>query len=225
MFNRITRLSLVLVALLSARLVAQDQGPTPEQQEMFEQMRQMREQVMQRMQEKGIDPIQFGQQMREQMMDGTFDQATFQQSMIDRGLVDQDQMDRMQNTMQRLTMSGLKQRLEVSEEDWKVIEPKLKQVVALRAASAQPGQFGGMMGLFAGAASVPAAANVNKAMSELRLALKNPQAKPDVIAAKLEAWRKARDQAREELGKAQADLVGVLRVRQEGILMAAGMIQ
>src|SRR5262245_26303632 len=225
MFNRIAQLlSLVLVVILSARVAAQDQGPTPEQQEMFDQMRQMREQVLQRMQEKGIDPVQFGQQMRDQMMDGSFDPTTFQQSMIDRGLIDQDQMTRMQTTIQRMTMSGLKQRMGVSDEDWAVIEPKLKQVVALRQASGQLGQFGGMMGFFGGGGGT-AVTDVNKAMSELRAAVRDQKAKPEVIAAKLKAWREARDKAREELAKAQADLVGVLRVRQEGILMAAGMIQ
>jgi hypothetical protein len=224
MFNRITRLSsLVLVAILSARVLAQDQGVTPEQQEMRDQMSQMREQVLQRMQEKGIDPVQFGMQMREQMMDGSFDPAAFQQSMIDRGLIDQDQMTRMQTTVQRMTMSGLKQRMGVSDEDWAVIEPKLKQVVALRQASGQL-QFGGMMGFFGGAGGV-VVTDVNKAMSELRAAVRDQNAKPEVIAAKLKAWRDARDRAREELAKAQVDLVGVLRVRQEGILMAAGMIQ
>src|SRR5262245_33950207 len=227
MFNRIIRLSSVLlVALLSARVVAQNQqGPTPEQQEMFDQMRQMREQVLQRMQEKGIDPVQFGQQMRDQMMDGNFDPAAFQQSMIDRGLIDQAQMDRMQTTVQRMTLSGLKQRMEVSDDDWKVIEPKLKQVVALRGAAGQLGQFGGMMGFMGMGGGGTTVTDVNKAMSELRAAVRDQNAKPEVIAAKLKAWRDARDKARAELAKAQADLVGVLRVRQEGVLLAAGMIQ
>jgi hypothetical protein len=214
---------LVVFAVSVAR--AQD-GPTPEQQEIFEQMRQMREQVVQRMQERGIDPMEFAADMRQQMMDGTFDPAEFQQRLVDNGLIDQEQITRMQSNIQRVTMGSLKQRLNASDQDWAVIEPKLRQVVALRSASGQLGQLNpmmGMMGLMGGAQ--PAVTDVARALAELRAALKDPNAQADVIGAKLKAWRDARDAARAELEKAQADLIGVLTVRQEGLLMSLGLLQ
>jgi hypothetical protein len=217
--------SFAIVIMLGSFAAAQD-GPTPEQQEMREQMQQIREQIMQRMQERGIDPMEFAMEMRQQVMDGTFDPAAFQQSLIDKGLIDQEQVTRMQTAVQRVTLGSLKQRLNTTDEQWQVIEPKLKKVVALRAAAGPLGQVGpmmNMMGLFgAGQAAIT---DVSKAMSELRAAMKDPQTKPEVIAAKLKAWREARDQARTELAKAQSDLIGVLTVRQEGVLMELGVIQ
>jgi hypothetical protein len=67
--------------------------------------------------------------------------------------------------------------------------------------------------------------DVNRAMRELRDTLKDPSAKPEVIGDKLEALRKARNQAKVELAKAQDDLIGVLTARQEGVLLSFGLIR
>jgi hypothetical protein len=217
--------TLICFAAIVSQSFAQD-GPTPEQQEMREQMAQMREQVIQRMQEKGIDPMEFAMEMRQRVMDGTFDPAEFQQSLIDRGLIDEQQITRMQTTVQRVTLGSLKQQLKATDEDWQVIEPKLKSVVALRAAAGQLGQLNpmmNMMGMFGG--GQVAVSDVTRAMAELRAALKDTEAKAEVIGEKLRAWREARDRARRDLDKAQADLIGVLTVRQEGVLMGLGLIQ
>src|SRR4029079_18503767 len=99
-------MALTCVALppLRARAQQQQDGPTPDQQEMFQQMQQARDQMFQRMQEKGIDPQEFFGQMRDQMASGAFDPADFQKQLVDKGLIDQDLVDKMQTTMQRVTV-------------------------------------------------------------------------------------------------------------------------
>ena len=201
------RIPLTCVALppLRARAQQQQDGPSPDQQEMFQQM----------------------QQARDQMASGAFDPADFQKQLVDKGLIDQDLVDKMQTTMQRVTVGTLKERLGASDDDWKIIQPKLQKVVALRGATGQGGGAGGfgMMGIMGGAAQSPAATDVSKAMRELRNALKDEKAKTEEIGAKLQAWRDARERAKSELTKAQADLIGILTARQEGVLLTMGFIQ
>jgi hypothetical protein len=214
--------ALLLSIAFQGRAQDQQVQPSPQQEEARQQMEDMRNQILQNMQQRGIDPMEYFQQMRQQIMDGTLDPADIQQQMVQKGIMDEQMVTRMQDTMQRLTMGNLKDQLKASDEDWKVIQPKLQKVVALQAATGQAPQMRAMAGFMGAAVGT---GDVNRAMRELRDTLKDPSAKPEVIGDKLEALRKARNQAKVELAKAQDDLIGVLTARQEGVLLSFGLIR
>ena len=131
--------------------------------------------------------------------------------------------------MMQRRMDGIKQSLGISDEDWKVMQPKVEAVLTaqrnagmgmmgMRAGGRRGGQAGGGQ---AGGGNAPAAAattpetEVGKATQDLQTTLENKDAAPDVIKAKLTALREAREKARQELTKAQDGLKEILTVRQE----------
>jgi hypothetical protein len=66
---------------------------------------------------------------------------------------------------------------------------------------------------------------VQKAASDLQTTLEDENAPAETIKAQLTAYRKAREEARVELAKAQEQLREVLTVRQEAQLVLAGMLE
>jgi Spy/CpxP family protein refolding chaperone len=58
----------------------------------------------------------------------------------------------------------------------------------------------------------------------LQTTLDNKDAKPEEIKAKLTALRDARNKAKEDLTKAQADLKELLTQRQEAVLVNMGLL-
>jgi hypothetical protein len=149
----------------------------------------------------------------------------------------------------------LKEQLGTTDDEWAAIQPKLKKVFDLQAASrvnGMRGMFsgrgrggfgggggggfgggggGGFGGGFGGGGTPPAgdsAAPVNPvvaATTDLRNVLDDKDAKPEEIKAKLTALRDARAKAKEELTKAQADLKDLLTQRQEAVLVQMGLLE
>ena len=129
---------------------------------------------------------------------------------------------------------NVKEQLGASDDEWKVIQPKLSKVFdAQRAAR---GGFG-MRGMFGfrrnrdngGDQNNNSTDNANRspvelAQRELQQVLDNKDATPDQIAAKLKALREAREKAHEELVSAQKDLKEVLTPRQEAVLVNMSML-
>jgi Spy/CpxP family protein refolding chaperone len=141
---------------------------------------------------------------------GNFDPAQFQKMMTDR----------------------IKQHLEVSDEDWKAIEPLVaevqKQQMAYRMSS-RGGMFGGRGGrggpgggAAGGAGAAPA--EVTPA-TELAKVLENKNATPEEIKAKVDAFRAKQKANKEALAKAQEDLRQVLTARQEATLILDGTLE
>ena len=145
-------------------------------------------------------------------------------------------------------MQRIRERLEVSEEKWQAIQPKITRVMDL---SRQIGGASGMgrMGMpFGGRGArggqAPGQADrgdrtqaqaqarprtreqteVGKITDELRKLLENKAAKPEEIKAKLAVLRKAQEKARQELAKAQQELRAELTVRQEAQLVLMGLL-
>ncbi len=129
---------------------------------------------------------------------------------------------------QRMT-ERMKETLGVTDEEWKVVEPKLTKVARLTFES----RFGGAMAMFGRggrggdtATTRPApTSEVGKAGAELAKVLADKEAKGEQIKTALQALRDARAKAKAELEQAQKELSEVLTVRQEAILVTAGMLE
>lgn len=156
---------------------------------------------------------------------------------------------------------AMKQALGVDEQQWKVIEPKLKKVRDCRdqafvgiglpfqssftsSVGPAPGQgggqgFSGFSGGFqfqsggGGGGAVHSSSpgerfdrpptEGEKICEELQLLLQDPEAGPEQIMQKMDALRKARENARKQWAQAQQELRKVLSLRQEATLLMMGL--
>ena len=126
----------------------------------------------------------------------------------------------------------LKEDLGATDEEMKVIQPKLeKLMLARRDASGFGGMFGGRGGRGgpggrggdSQADETPSPAQ--QASNDLRQTLENKSATAEEIAAKLKVLREARAKAKEAVATAQKDLKEVLTQRQEAVLVNMGMLE
>ena len=219
-----TRLFFALPILLSTAALAQvpagqtdGGGPTPDQQDLQQQMQDMRQKVMDNMQKQGVDPATFFQDMMQRMQNGSLDFSQLQQELVDKGFLDQASVDKLQGTMQKVTDATIREQLQVTDEEWAVIQPKIRKVLAAQSALGQGAQRqGGIMGGFLSGAG--GQSKVALALAELRHALHTPDTSDDTIKAKLQAVRDARASAQTDFNAAVKDLDVVLTMRQEAIL-------
>lgn len=130
-------------------------------------------------------------------------------------------------------MGMMQERMGASEEEWKIISPRLSKVMELSqdANSRGMGMFRGMSGRNRGRRGPDTqdqqAQNespVQKAIQGLQETLEKENASSDEIKSKLEALRSAREKARQELAKAQQSLREVLTLKQEAQLILMGML-
>jgi hypothetical protein len=146
--------------------------------------------------------------------------------------------------MRQRMAERMKTTLGATDEEWKVIQPKLEKVQTLsRQTRGGMGMRGGRMGGRQGAqggrrargrqdgqggdgAAAPAReqTEVQKAAAGLREVLDNKDAGADEVKTALKKYRSARDKAKEELTKAQDELKEVLTVRQEAQLVTMGLL-
>ncbi|KPK84413.1 MAG: hypothetical protein AMJ81_05625 [Phycisphaerae bacterium SM23_33] len=127
----------------------------------------------------------------------------------------------------------MRESLGATEEEWKVLQPKVEKVQTLqrqsrggmRGMTGQPGRRGRAPGA-PGAEAAPAReqTEVEKATESLRKVLDNKEAPAGDIKAALETLRQAREKAAQELAKAQKDLREVVTVRQEAQLVLMGLL-
>jgi len=140
---------------------------------------------------------------------GMFDRSRFQQMMLER----------------------IKDTLEVEDDAWTVVGPRLEAVMTL---SRQAGGQSGMRGLF-GRRRRPGGEQpaeqpdvetpaTEKAQRELETVLENKEATPEEIKAKLTALRDAREKAKDEFARAKENLREVLTQRQEAQLVLFGLL-
>jgi hypothetical protein len=125
----------------------------PAMMEQIQQMQQMGQQVIQNMQNAGVDPQQF---MMEQLQNGNFDPISMMQSAVDQGLMTANQANQMQGVMNNLQQSlqnqgvqgfqgqgnanntrvnsllnNIRRELAVAADtEWAVLEPKIVRVLA-----------------------------------------------------------------------------------------------
>ena len=226
-------------------------GPPGFDPAVMQQMMDMRDQVMQNMQDAGVDPMQFFQ---EQMQNGNFDPQSMAQTLVEKGFMTQDQFNQMNNVMNQIqqqfqqmqqgnmgampqnnALANIKQQLNATDEEWTVLMPRIERVltamadVQQNAAEAAGNRFGGGGGAAnvpVGAAGAPAAVEtpIAKAWRELQAAVQDDQTTEEEVAAKLKAWRELHEAARLELDGAQKDLVQFVTLRQEAVLMRIGVL-
>jgi hypothetical protein len=122
-------------------------------------------------------------------------------------------------------MTRLKERLGATDDEWKVLQPKIEKVNTARRSSF--GGFGGggrRGGGNNGGNDNAEQSPVQKASADLRTALDNKDTPAEDIAKKLAALREAREKARAEVTAAQKELKEVLTQRQEAVLVTFGML-
>ena len=169
-------------------------GPGGFDPAMMQQMMDMRDQVMQNMQNAGVDPMQFFQ---DQMQNGNFDPQSMAQTLMDKGFMTQDQFNQMNNfmnqvqqqfqqgnmgaMMQNNALNNIKQQLNATDEEWTVLLPKIERVLTVMAdvqqnaagAAGNRGGFGGLGGrggAAGGGANVPVGAAGAPAATETPIA-------------------------------------------------------
>lgn len=118
-------------------------------------------------------------------------------------------------------MARIRAALDVSESEWKVLEPKI-QLVITRSREARIGH--GMYGR-PGAAPETPETPLAKAAADLQKTLDNPHATPDEIKAKLAAVRAARQKAEAALATARGSLRSSVTLRQEAQLVLLGFLE
>ena len=131
----------------------------------------------------------------------------------------------------------MKEQLGVSDDEWKVLQPKVEKVMTAqrdmgaggfgggggrRGGGAGGGANGG--GGAGGADNQPHSA-VAKARADLRTTLENQNASAQDINAKLTALRDARAKAKANLEAAQKELKEVLTARQEAVFVSMGQLE
>lgn len=138
----------------------------------------------------------------------SFDPAQFRQQMMDR----------------------MKENLGSSDDEWKVIQPRLEKVMQLQ----RDTRGGGMSFMFGRSSSRDRGGDrgsssssdsaVARASADLRSALEDKSISADEIAKRLANYRQAKEQAKQDLVKAQSDLKELLSQRQEAQLVMMGML-
>jgi Spy/CpxP family protein refolding chaperone len=126
----------------------------------------------------------------------------------------------------------LKEDLGATDDEMKVIQPKLEKLMMARRDASGFGGFGGRGGRGGPGGrggdsqsgdQTPSPAQ--QASDDLRQTLENKSATPEEIAAKLKAVREARAKAKEAVATASKDLKEVLTQRQEAVLVNMGMLE
>jgi hypothetical protein len=110
----------------------------------------------------------------------------------------------------------IQKKIGATDEEWKVINPKLQKVAAARRALlGDSNPFGGPAGSGA----------VTRAQAELKAVLDEKDHTKEQVAEKIAAVRKARETARTEYAEAQRDLMRLLTPSQQAILVSLGQIE
>ncbi len=228
MLKRISAPIVLLVAIAASQIHAQVQdGPTPEQQQIMQQMQDLRMKILDNMQKQGVDPMQFFQQMMSQMQDGTFDINELNQQLIDKGLIDEESLTKVQDSIQKLTLDGIKRDLAVTDDEWAILVPKIKALV-LAQAKVGAGTMGGMAGppgINAFMAGQHGNNEVVTALRELRAAVRDKTSTDAILTEKLKAVRDARAKVQADVTAAKKELTDIITMRQEAILVHTGLIQ
>ena len=151
--------------------------------------------------------------------------------------------------MQKMIEDRLKEQLDISDEEWTVIGPKVIKVVTLSFQSrgnpigamrmilpfgnrpGRPGDQGtsdrqnrsqrrNMMPDFLGAGE----SEVDTAMEELQTILENKNADPKLIKQAVTKVRRAKEKGQREAATAKKELRELLSVRQEAFLISMGLL-
>jgi len=115
---------------------------------------------------------------------------------------------------QQMVFESLRTQLQISDEEWPVVRPRLQAVYDL----VRP------VPVF-GPRNAQPATPVEQRSRELREVLGNKDAKAEEIKPRLTALRAAKEQARQELVRARESLRQIMTVRQEAVLVLNGLLE
>jgi hypothetical protein len=139
--------------------------------------------------------------------------------------------------MREMFLNGIKDQLGASEDEWKVLKPKVEKVQTAQFATfagfggmggrgpGRPGGPGGPGGGPGGPGGNQQESKVAKAQRELGEALANKDTPTPEITQKLATLRETRDKARAELQAARKDLREVVTPRQEAVLVIWNLLE
>jgi hypothetical protein len=150
-----------------------------------------------------------------------------------RGQRDPNQMRQMRDRFRQQAADRMKESLGASDEEWKILYPRVEKVQNL----VRDAQGGGMrmgrrgrMGRGRGGGTGREVqpqgeqTDLQKKSEALRTLLENEDAKPAAIKGALDGFRKAREKSRQELAIARKELRGVVTLRQEAQLVLMGLL-
>jgi hypothetical protein len=127
-------------------------------------------------------------------------------------------------------LTSIKERLGASDDEWKVLQPKLEKVMTAQREGRAGFGFGGGGGRRGGGGNgggdqpqQPTTA-VGTASQDLNKALESKDTPAEEIAKKLTALREAREKAKADTAAAQKELKEILTPRQEAVLVTMGML-
>jgi Spy/CpxP family protein refolding chaperone len=110
----------------------------------------------------------------------------------------------------------VQKKIAATDEEWKVIGPKLQKLIAARrAVSGEAGVGGGPM----------ASTAVAQAQADLKTVLDDPKHTKAEVDEKITGVRKAREQARAELEEARRDLMLMLTPTQQAVMVSLGYLE
>jgi hypothetical protein len=137
--------------------------------------------------------------------------------------------------MQQRMLERLKEQMDVPDDEWAVLKPKIQRVAEARR-EARAGMMGGMGrgpggggpggggGPEGGAEGQPPSP-IAGAARDLRMAVQNDNANDADITAKLAAYRAAQEKAAADLKTARQELKELVSVHQEAVLVLAGLLE
>ena len=136
--------------------------------------------------------------------------------------------------MRQRMSERMKEMLGASDDEWKVLQPKIESIQQRQRESSGMGgmmmmmMFGGGGGGFrppGAPADDQPKSDVQQKTADLRTVTDNKDTKPQEIKAKVDALRAAREKAKADLQKQQAELRDLLTIRQEAVLLTLGVME
>jgi hypothetical protein len=134
-------------------------------------------------------------------------------------------------------LTRIKEQLGASDDEWKVLSPKVDKVLTAqqdaRAGGGRGGQAAGGRGARGNRggqaqAQTPDPATLSavaKATAELRAAVADKATPPEELTRKLNALHEAKEKAKAARLEAQKDLKELLTARQEALLVQSGLLE
>lgn len=135
--------------------------------------------------------------------------------------------------MQNMVSQSLKQKLGSTDEEWAVIGPKLLKVISLVSSQSSGFQMRSLIGRSGNQGNMQARGTDNRAstsagdktVEELQTLLASEDTTTTQIKNKISEVRKEKEQARQDLVKAQKELRELLTLKQEAILISVGLLE
>ena len=206
--------------LTSAQAAAAD--PTPDEQELDAQRRAAGMQVLSNMVANGINPREFFTEVMSEMPDGGFDVEVLKQKLIDRKLISEETINQIEATTERVAAARMQRDLDIQEAaEWDVLKAKIQKVIDAGYAAGAPLSRGAFFGL---RPTIKGKTQVQTLLAAVKAVSKDPDATPEVINQKLDAWRAAKQKAQAAYVEAQKQLIEVCTKQQETYFTMVGLV-